>query len=132
ALLLCLALFLFTGVLFAQAQNAEATAVSPQQADNATLLAVYVLAFDNDREADDSINLTYKYTPTVQSLVAATDELAQVTAVILADLDQADDTHILVAHNGETTAILGLPNANGSLNPTLNEYDTTDGLTLGG
>ena len=73
ALLLCLALFLFTGVLFAQAQNAEATAVSPQQADNATLLAVYVLAFDNDREADDSINLTYKYTPTVQSLVAATD-----------------------------------------------------------
>ncbi|MEZ4643184.1 MAG: hypothetical protein R3E31_10710 [Chloroflexota bacterium] len=132
ALLLCLALFLFTGVLFAQAQNAEATAVSPQQADNATLLAVYILAFDNDREADDSINLTYKYTPTVQSLVAATDELAQVTAVILADLDQADDTHILVAHNGETTAILGLPNANGSLNPTLNEYDTTDGLTLGG
>ncbi len=97
-----------------------------------TLLAIYILAFDNSRNAVNTVNLTTKYTETVESIVTATEGLAGVTAVILADLDDYGDTHILTVQNGVATPVAGLPDIDGSLNLTLTEYNTADGAALGG
>ncbi len=132
ALLLSLALLALTSVLCVQAQAASTPPASSPQQPNATLLALYVLAFDNNREANELVNLTYKYTATVTSLVNATHGFEDVTAVILADLDDYGDTHILVAQNGSVTPIAGLPDSSGILDPSLTEYDVTAGVTLGG
>ncbi|MCA9973898.1 MAG: cadherin-like domain-containing protein [Anaerolineales bacterium] len=124
-------LLLLTGILFVSAQPAlpEAQLGAP---NTDSLRIIYILAFDNMPDTDGVVNLTHKYTDTVNSIVNATAGYANVTAVILADLDQDGDTHILVAQNGSATAVSGLPNPSGVIDPALAEYDTTDGLTLGG
>lgn len=100
--------------------------------EDETLLAIYVLAYDNSRDSVNTVNLTTKYTETVQSIAAATAGVEGVTAVILADLDAYGDTHILTVQNGVVTPVAGLPDASGALDPTLTEYNTADGATLGG
>lgn len=117
-----------SGLLFAMGQPGLATV---DEADD-ELLAIYILAFDNNRDSVNSVNLTTKYTETVASIVAATAGRAGVTAVILADLDAYGDTHILVATDGVAEPVAGLPNRDGDLDTAITEYNTADGLTLGG
>lgn len=105
---------------------------SPFAPTDDALLAVYVLAYDNGRNSTLTMNLTNVYTDTVQGIVSATEGMAGVTAIILADLDQYGDTHILVAQNGTAVPIAELPDTSGTLNPEISEYDTADGATLGG
>ncbi len=121
-----------TGYLFVSAARAGATADSANAPLQSNLLAIYILAYDNSPEVIHTVNLTTKYTETVQSIVQGTAGHAGVTAVILADLDSYGDTHILLSENGSVTRVTGLPDTNGQLNPQLDEYDTTDGATLGG
>ena len=103
-----------------------------QLLESQSLLAVYVLAYDNYSSLTTTTNLTTKYTETVQSLVTATEDKNGVTAVILADLDSWDDTHILVVQNGVVTTVVGLPDDTGQIDPALAEYNTADGHSLGG
>ena len=78
----------------AQAQAGSCTASAPP---SAPILAIYVLAFDNDPASP--INLTPKYTDTVQGIVNATATNNNVIAMILADLDDEADTHMLEVYN---------------------------------
>ena len=94
------------------------------------LLAIYALAFDQPMTS--TMNLTPQYTETLKYLVQATVGHPDKTAVVLADLDGPADTHIRILHNGVITNIIGLPDASGTLSPTLREYDMADGSTLGG
>ncbi len=126
------ALLGLTGYLLVSAARAGATADSASAPLQSNLLAIYILAYDNSPEVIHTVNLTTKYTETVQSIVQGTAGYAGVTAVILADLDSYGDTHILLSESGSITRVTGLPDANGQLNPQLDEYDTTDGVTLGG
>ncbi len=103
---------------------------APATAHESHLLAIYVLAFDNNPTS--TANLTPQYQPTIQALLAATVGQPDKTALVLADLDGAGDTFILVIQNGQATPIVGLPNADGNLETTLTEYDMSDGATLGG
>ncbi len=130
-----------SGILLAQEAQSPTNQVyiGPNQslqtilsAEDETLLAIYVLAYDNSRDSVNTVNLTTKYTETVQSIAAATAGVEGVTAVILADLDAYGDTHILTVQNGVVTSVAGLPDASGALDPTLTEYNTADGATLGG
>lgn len=125
-----LLLLWFTIHTFSAVQAKPPHAAEPQTASGGQLLAIYILAYDNPVSA--TINLTPKYTATVAGIVAATANRPDVTAVILADLDAADDSHIWVAQNGLATPITGLPDSTGLLQTGLTEYDTTDGNTLGG
>lgn len=102
------------------------------------LLAIYILAFDNKRTAeidgftvDNPLNLTQYYTDTVNNLETASVGLTDRQIIILADLDGPADTHILQIDNGTRTTLDCLPDTNGSL-AEIDEYDTTDGETLGG
>ena len=101
--------------------------VIPEETD---LLAIYVLAYDNPPTSTK--NLTLYYSTTIQGLEAASLNEPGKTAVILADLDQENDTHILIIHNGLVTPVVGLPDVNGYLTSTIGEYDMSDGSTLGG
>lgn len=98
------------------------------------LLAIYVLAFDNEPGSPSSLRAYY--TPTVQSIVSATAIAHDRVAVILADLDGYGDTHVLIAQNGVLIPVAGLPFAYDpamvvTLDPTLEEYNMADGWYLG-
>lgn len=104
------------------------------QPTTSTLLAIYVLAFDN--EPDSPGNLSAYYTPTVQSIVSATAAAPDRVAVILADLDGYGDTHVLIVQNGVLVPVAGLPLANNlsvavTLDLALQEYNMADGWYLG-
>jgi hypothetical protein len=112
------------------AQSVPAAGCIPNQPNQVGLLSLYALAYDN-RPAS-AWDLTPHYATTLQSILLATVGHPEKLAVVLADLHGSGDTHIRLIQNGLITSIIGLPNANGSLDPNLREYDMADGVTLGG
>lgn len=118
------------------AEDLRAANHSPQNDDS--LLAIYILAFDND--PNQPMSLSAYYTPTVESIAEGTANTISKTAVILADLDGGLDTHLLVAQAGKLTPIDGLPDVDYAMdNPaeliqlstTVEELDMGSGETLG-
>lgn len=130
----------FFSLVVAMGSN-HAQAANDSQVSDEPLLAIYILAFDNDpKKPNDNdpnqwMSLSAYYTPTVQGIVDGTSGLFTKTAVILADLDGGLDTHILIAENGVLTPIDGLPEMlkDGSiqLSDTIEELDVADGHVLG-
>lgn len=90
------------------------------------ILAIYVVAFDNPLTSTH--NLTPYFPKTLAGIVESTANASDKKAVVLADLDGVGDTQILLVENGVATAI---PITD--VLPTVphNEYDMTDGATLG-
>jgi len=93
------------------------------------LLAIYLLAFDN--QPTSTANLTSQYQPVIESLRQSTVNNPNKTVVALADLDSDQDTHILVIQNGKMSAVSGLPNNQATLDRNLQEYDMSNGETIG-
>ncbi len=93
-------------------------------------VAIYLLAFDNPSYSAG--NLAPQLPATLKGIVAATTGEPDKLAVVLADLDQDGDTHIMMVFDGEVTHVHGLPTAEGVLDTDLREYDMSDGETLGG
>lgn len=96
-----------------------------------SFLSLYMLAFDNDPNSPH--DLTPYYTDTVEAIRQATLGAPGKTAVVLSDLHSVGDTRILVIKNGQITFIQGLPNPdqNNTLDPSMTEYNMTDGRQLG-
>ncbi len=94
------------------------------------LLAIYALSFDNPPEATNS--LAALMDESVALLGAVTAANPNISVAILADGGRLDDTFVFTASNGDTSAYNGLPDASGTLDPALTEYDMTDGAALGG
>lgn len=91
------------------------------------LLGIYVLAFDH--EPGSAHNVAPQFDNTLQGIMESTAGNKNKKAVILADLDDVGDTKILVVQNGITSTVafndvFTTPASN-------NEYDMTDGTTLG-
>lgn len=93
-------------------------------------VAVYLLAFDNPSYSAG--NLTPQLPETLKGIRAATRQDNRKLAVVLADLDQDGDTHIMTVYNGRITYLDGLPDTLGVLDTDIREYDMSDGQTLGG
>ena len=93
-------------------------------------VAIYLLAFDNPSYSAG--NLSPQLPETLKGIVAATSEATDKLAVVLADLDQDGDTHIMTVYDGEITYVNGLPGTDGVIDNELNEYAMSDGATLGG
>jgi hypothetical protein len=102
----------------------------PQMVGGDDLLAIYALAYDNPPTSTK--NLSLYYDATIQALAAGSVGAEGKTAVVLADLDDEGDTHILLIHNGTVQTINGLPDENGNLNQAISEYNMADGAMLGG
>lgn len=117
---------------FGLGSNSLRAANSPSPMDD-SLLAIYVLAFDN--APNEPMSLSAYYTPTVEGILGGTTDESTKTAVILADLDGGLDTHILIANSGILTQVSGLPSVgiDGSiqLNDEIEELDVADGEVLG-
>lgn len=113
----------------APANSVEQLFAESAQANDETLLALYILAFDNALLSP--ANLTLQYQPTLEALAAGTRHQPHKRAVLLVDLDGLNDTHILMLHDGQITPVAGLPDADGQLDTTLKEYDLSDGPSLG-
>ncbi|MGB1251762.1 MAG: leucine-rich repeat domain-containing protein, partial [Candidatus Promineifilaceae bacterium] len=102
---------------------------------NDGVLGVYFLAFDND--TDSPANLTARYAETLRGITAATVGTTNTKAVVLVDLSgdgnngNTGNTGILTVEDGVATMVSGLPDANGTLDPNLTEYDMGDGQQLG-
>ena len=99
---------------------------------NVSILAIYVLAFDNDPSPTNKFNLSPKYADTLTGIVNATAVNSDVQAVILSDRDTDDDTRMLTVANGLVNVVNCLPDETGILVDGILEMDTTDGATLGG
>ncbi|MGB0387453.1 MAG: FG-GAP-like repeat-containing protein [Ardenticatenaceae bacterium] len=95
-----------------------------------SLLSVYALAFDNEPTAP--ANLSPVFGETMDGIVAGSEGHPDKTAVVLVDQDGESDTRIFVVHDGVVTPIVGLPDSDGVLSTSLNEYDMADGDRLGG
>ncbi|MEJ2749416.1 MAG: hypothetical protein P8183_16160 [Anaerolineae bacterium] len=130
------AIISFSTSPFALHPPAQASTCNDPTGLTTDLLAIYILAFDNapllQNGAINPYNLTAKYTPTIADLKQESMGLTDRQALILADLDTNSDTEILHIYNGMITTIDCLPDTAGNLDPTITEYDTTDGDTLGG
>lgn len=97
---------------------------------NVETVGVYLLAFDNPSYSAG--NLAPQLPETLKGIVAATEGDTSKMAVVLADLDQDGDTHIMTVFDGDVTYIDGLPDATGEIDTAVSEYDMSDGETLGG
>lgn len=97
--------------------------------DNQRVLALYALALDHDPDRID--NLAPQLAPAMQSIIAATRDQPNKTAVVLADAAGVGDTRIYVVRNGRATPVQGLPTAAFQLDPTATEANMADGVTLG-
>ena len=93
-------------------------------------VAIYALAFDNPSYSAG--NLAPQFSATLDGILHATAADPTKLAVVLADLEEDGDTVIVVAQNGTAQYIQGLPDQFGVLSADLNEYDMSDGATLGG
>lgn len=100
-----------------------------KQIDNQRVLALYALALDHDPDRSD--NLAPQLAPAMQSIIAATRDQPNKTAVVMADAAGVGDTRIYVVRNGRATPVQGLPNAAFQLDPTATEANMADGVTLG-
>ncbi|MGB1249932.1 MAG: peroxidase family protein [Candidatus Promineifilaceae bacterium] len=103
----------------------------PETVDN--VLGIYVIAADNSAENPTSLSPFVR--PTILNIRAATLDAPDKTAVILVDYPGDVNTTILVIENGNienVSRIDGLPNSNGEQHSHINEYDLTDGKTVGG
>lgn len=105
----------------------SACTVPPTPA-NPSKVGFYVLAFDNDPLG--MYDLGSKYDATVARLVSATANVPNSVIVILADLGEVGDTHLIVASGGSQTRLDCLPRSNGSLDPSQTEWDVADGDNL--
>ncbi|MFN8492021.1 MAG: cellulose binding domain-containing protein [Caldilineaceae bacterium] len=113
------------GLLLVFACNASPHVLARPLAQNPNpLLAIYILALDSDLAVYEADLLS--------NIQAGTSGQAGKVAVVLVDGNHAGDTHIVVVNNGVILPIPGLPDANGALTTTLNEYDMADGATIGG
>ncbi len=88
-----------------------------------TLLALYVLAFDNG--AQSTANLTGYFSATMQSIASATTGRTGVRAVVLSDLTGPDNVAVYAVDNGVVTQVTA------DL-PTLSESTVVNGTELGG
>ena len=122
----------------ARANQGEAWSFSTLTETNAAgVLAVYALAFDTP--ASSTTRLSAYYQPTIRGLVSATLGQPGKVAVVLADLDEDGDSHMLVVRNGEVTPVRGLPapsatppvSATNTLSTSLTEVDMTNPAVLG-
>ena len=120
--------FYFSWLLTSSVTAAPVGCAVPSTPAFISKLGFYVLAYDNPSEA--TYNLADKYQATVDRLVTATTVVPDSVVVILADLGEADDTHIIVATGGVATIINCLPNSDQKLDASIQEYDVTDGETL--
>lgn len=93
---------------------------------------VDIIFFAADNRSDSPVNLTPMYTDLLAELRSATLGDPCKTAVLIADLDGGQDTHIRVVQNGESTLIEGLPDATGVLSTAITEYNMTSETDLGG
>ncbi|MGB0385326.1 MAG: SBBP repeat-containing protein [Ardenticatenaceae bacterium] len=101
-----------------------------------SLLAIYALAFDTLASHD----LSWTYSDVMQGLRAATANDANPStgsgrrkrAIVVVDMPGADNTLIYELEGGNETLISGLPDTSGDLSSAIDEYDMTDGATLGG
>jgi hypothetical protein len=125
-------LLLVTLLVTVRAQPALPTAQAADE--DLSLLAIYVLAFDN--LPTSSTNLTAHYTPTVRAIISATAVHTDRVAVILADRDGYGDTQVIIAQQGISLPVVGLPvtefvDGPVQLDPTVNEFDMANGWYLG-
>ena len=89
-----------------------------------------MVVFAGDNEPTSTANLSAHYPQMIEGLIAASVNATDKTSLVLADLDSADDTNILLIHNGVVTPVVGLPDLSGTLTTTVTEYDMTDGVHL--
>lgn len=94
------------------------------------VLSLHVLAFDNYPLGP--VNLMPYFPDTMRAIITATLGHPDMTALVLVDLIGDNTTSLYQVRNGVVTRINGLPDASGILSPTLREYNTADGPTLGG
>jgi hypothetical protein len=100
------------------------TSQTPGDCDNgSTLLALYVLAFDNDPLS--ATNLSGYFTATMASIAGATTGRAGVRAVVLADQSGPDNVTVYEISNGIVTQVTD------NL-PALSESSVVNGPELGG
>ncbi len=88
-----------------------------------TLLAIYVLAFDNG--AQSTFNLSGYFKATMQSIASATTARPAVRAVVLSDLDGPDNVAVYEINTGVVTQVT-------TNLPALSESTVIDGTELGG
>ncbi len=95
-----------------------------------TMLAIFALSFD--QPLTSSAALAPLFPETFESIVSATMDKANKTAIILVDLEGGSDTSIWVINDGTAVLMNGLPDEKGYLTTAIDEYDMSDGSMLGG
>ncbi len=91
-----------------------------------------IVLFAGDQPLTSTHTFAPLYAETLDSLTQSSVGHPEKTLVLVGDFPGDGDTHIRVIQNGGSTLIHGLPNAQGTLDANLHEYDMTDGATLGG
>ncbi|MBN1889580.1 MAG: hypothetical protein JW850_16410 [Thermoflexales bacterium] len=97
---------------------------------SASLLAIYALAFDTPPANTTSLGSLAP--DTLEGIQQASAGDPGKKALVLVDLYGPDNTYILVIGNGVITPVSGLPDSNGILSSTLNEYDMAASAAMGG
>ena len=128
ALALMIPLALGASILVIGRQTAP-NVYAAQTMEETELLAIYALAFDSDPDSMSSL-ATY-YTPTIAAITAAITNTPGKVAVVLADLDDYEDTHVLVIRNGIETKKLSVDSLDLGLERQEKEWDMADGEHLG-
>jgi hypothetical protein len=116
-------------LIYTSAPNAG-SGVAAQPLTSTSLLAIYALAFDTPPA--NTTSLSSLAPDTLEGIRQATAGDLGKRALVLVDLYGPDNTYILVIENGMITPVSGLPNSNGTLSSTLNEYDMAASATMGG
>jgi len=98
--------------------------VNAAQPTTNPLLAIYLLALDNDLALHEQSLLS--------QLEAGTAGKYDRTVIVVIDGRGPHDTRIVYMRNGTSTPLDGLPNAQGIVRADIDEYDMADGATLGG
>ena len=130
ALALMIPLALGASILVIGRQTAP-NVYAAQTMEETELLAIYALAFDSDPDSMSSL-ATY-YTPTIAAITAAITNTPGKVAVVLADLDNYGDTHVLIIRNGVETEKLSANSLDLELGlkQQENEWDMANGQRLG-
>ena len=112
---------LLLALITASVGHAHASSAQPS---TQPLLAIYLLALDNDLALHEQSLLTNQEVGTAGTY----DRMA----IVVSDGRGPHDTRVLFVQNGQSTPLDGLPNAAGIVRDDLDEYDMADGATLGG
>ena len=93
---------------------------------------LHIIAFAADNILGSPASLHPLIKPTLDQLVLKSVNQKDRHAVVLADGGGVGDTHLYHIYNGQLETLLDLPNPQGVLDKTIQEYDMTDGEMLGG